>query len=480
MARPHRTLIENGHVVSMDAGIGELERGSVLAEGDRIVAVERDLEAIDADVIDARGGVVLPGFVDTHRHTWQTALRAICADWTLLDYMFGMRMTLSPRCTADDVYVGNYVGALEALDSGVTTILDFSHCNNTPEHADKAIEGLVDAGIRALFAYGYFHPPVADPYFTSHEARIDDSRRVARDLDSLSSDLVTMGISLTEPGLIPFDETRDEVETARELGVVMATHTGCVWSLPTGLDQFNAYGLLGPDMVHVHCNACTAREWELLRQSDAKISTSPETEIQMGMGHPPIRRALEAGLRLSLSCDVMSSNSGDMFSQMRMGLQFARCMDNDAFNAERDDPRELSYSVRDALEWATINGAMAIGLDDRIGSLAPGKRADVIVVGPGNDRLNMIAPANPVGAVVTQANPSNVQAVLVAGKAVKRDGRLRGVDFPRIRRMVEESCERILSRVLADGPLLPEPRPSFDDLAAPLMSNFNLAPPLRR
>ncbi len=469
-----RTLITGGHVLSMDPAIGELDDGCVLIEDERIVAVERGLDGVDAEVIDADGGVIMPGFIDTHRHTWQTALRAICADWTLFDYTVGMRMTLSPRCSAEDVYVGNHVGALEALDAGVTTILDFSHCNNSPEHADRALQGLLDAGIRALFAYGYFHPPMAEPHFTSHAMRLEDSRRVHADLQSLPGDLVTMGISLTEPGLIPFADTRAEVQTARELGLRMATHTGCVWSLPTGLDQFAAHGLLGPDIVHVHCNTCSAREWELLRASDAKISTSPESEIQMGLGHPPIRRALELGLTLSLSCDVMSGNSGDMFSQMRMGLQFARCMDNDALNAQRDDPRELSYSVRDALGWATSGGARALGMEDRLGSLTPGKQADLIVVGPGGDRLNMIAPANPVGAVVTQANASNVRTVLVAGKIVKRDGALVGVDVPRLRTMVESSCEGILSRTLAAGPLLPEPRPSFGDLAGPLLPNFNV------
>ncbi|HMS62893.1 MAG TPA: amidohydrolase family protein, partial [Solirubrobacteraceae bacterium] len=175
-----------------------------------------------------------------------------------------------------------------------------------------------------------------------------------------------------------------------------------------------------------------------------------------------------------LSCDVMSGNSGDMFSQMRMGLQFARCMENDALNAQRDDPRTLAYTARDALGWATMGGATALGMEDRIGSLTPGKQADVIVVGPGGDRLNMIAPANPVGAVVSQANASNVRAVLVAGTVVKRDGRLAGVDVPRVRSMIEGSCEGILARVLADGPLLPEPRPSFGDLAGPLLSNFNV------
>lgn len=469
-----RTLISGGHVLSMDPSIGELERGCVLVEDDRIVAVEREIDAPDADRIDAGGGVIMPGFVDTHRHTWQTALRGICADWTLFDYTVGMRMTISPRLTAHDVHVGNRAGALEALDAGVTTMLDFSHCNNTPEHADGALQGLLDAGIRAVFAYGYFHPPIAEPHFTSHAMRLEDSRRVSQAIDALPGGLVTMGVSLTEPGLVPFADTRREVETARELGVLMATHTGCVWSLPTGLDQFAAHGLLGPDIVHVHCNTCSAREWELLRASDAKISTSPETEIQMGMGHPPIATALDLGLTLSLSCDVMSGNSGDMFSQMRIGLQFARCMANDALNARRDDPRELAYSVRDALGWATIGGARALGMEDRIGSLTPGKQADVIVVGPGDDRLNMIAPANPVGALVSQASASNVQAVLVAGNIVKRDGRLVGVDVAKTRAELEQSCRGILERVLADGPLLPEPRPSFGDLAAPLLANFNV------
>jgi cytosine/adenosine deaminase-related metal-dependent hydrolase len=469
-----RIAITNGYVLSMDAAIGDIERGSVLIEGSQIVAVERDLGSVDAEVIDAAGGVIMPGFVDTHRHTWQTALRGICADWTLMDYLLGMRSSLSPRYGAEDVYVGNYVGALEALDAGVTTILDFSHCNNTPEHADQAIQGLADAGIRATFAYGYFAPPQAEPHFTTHEMRLEDSRRVQRELDARPGDLLTMGISLTEPGLIPFQDTQREVETARDLGVVMATHTACIWGMPSGLDQFAHCELLGPDIVHVHCNACTERDWQLLQRSDGKISVTPETEMQMGMGHPPIRKAIDAGLVLSLSCDVMSSNSGDMFAQMRLGLQDARALDNDQHHRRRTDPTELSYSTRDAITWATVNGANALGLEDRIGSLTPGKQADVIVVGPGKDRLNMLGVANPVGAVVQQANASNVQNVLVAGRPVKRDGRLVDVDFSRIARMLDESREGVLARTLADGPILPDPKPSFDDLAAVLLPNLNM------
>ena len=196
---------------------------------------------------------------------------------------------------------------------------------------------------------------------------------------------------------------------------MIATHTACIWGMPSGLDQFAHQGLLGPDIVHVHCNACTERDWTLLQRSDAKISVTPETEMQMGMGHPPIRQAIERGLVLSLSCDVTSSNSGDMFGQMRLGLQDARALENDRFHRRRSDPTELSYSTRDALTWATINGARALGAEDRLGSLTPGKQADVIVVGGGEDRLNMLGLAEPVASVVQQANPSNVETVLVAG-----------------------------------------------------------------
>lgn len=478
----HRIVITNGYVLSMDDGVGELDRGSVLVEDDRIVAVGGAFDASDAEVIDAGGGVVMPGFVDTHRHTWQTALRAICADWSLIDYYLGVRLRLSPRYTAEDVYVGNYVGALEALDAGVTTILDFSHCNNTPEHADKAIEGLidggirVDAGIRATFAYGYFAPPRAKPYFTSHAMRIEDSRRVHKLVDTLPGGLVTMGVALTEPSVVPFADTCAEVTTARELGAVIATHTGTMWGLPNMLDQFAFHGLLGPDIIHVHCNACSARDWRLLAAYDGKISASPETEMQMGMGHPVIRPALDAGLVLSLSCDVMSSNSGDMFTQMRMGLQDARALANDEHHRRGSDPVELAYTVRDAVGWATINGAKALGLDDRIGSLTPGKQADIIVIGPGNDRLNMLGLADPVGGVVQQANASNVQTVLVAGRIVKRNGRLVGVDFGRIAQLLDDSRRGVLARALADGPILPDPRPSFDDLALALLPNQNVCP----
>jgi cytosine/adenosine deaminase-related metal-dependent hydrolase len=478
-----RLLLTGGHVLSLDPHTGELPCGDVLVEGARIAAVAPALEVEDCERIDTSGCVVMPGFVDTHRHTWQTPFRGICADWTLEDYFRGIRMSVSPRCSPEDVYAGNYVGALEALDAGVTTILDFSHCNNTPSHADAALSGLRDAGIRALFAYGYYPAPVAEPVFTSHQQRLADAKRLREhELDGADA-LVTMGLALTEVGLIPFADTIAEARSAGELELPSVLHTGCTWgSLVTGgLPELDHHGLLAPNQVHVHCNTLDERDFQRLVDHDCKVSSSPETELQMGMGHPVIGRALAHGLRPSLSCDVISSNSGDMFAQMRLGLQFERAMSNDTSIARNRMPDRLALSVRDAIAWGSANGAHALGMEDRIGSLTPGKQADVIVVG--GRRLNMLPMADPVGCIVAQANPSNVLHVLVAGELRKRDGELVGVDLDRAATLAGEASERVLGAIRdAGAELLPPAPEGFADIintlaAANLAAAWAIAPP---
>jgi cytosine/adenosine deaminase-related metal-dependent hydrolase len=463
-----RLLLRGGYVLSMDAQIGELVEGEVLIEDGLIASVEAassDAQVADAQVLDVSGQVVMPGFIDTHRHTWQTPFRGVCADWTLEDYYRGIRMSISPRCSAEDVYAGNFVGALEALEAGVTTILDFSHCNNSPEHADAALAGLRDAGIRAMFAYGYYPAPSELPAFKEHSDRLADARRIREHELSSDDGLVTMGVALTEVGLLPFEHTLAEARSARELGVPSVLHTGCSWgSLVTeGIPELDHHNLLGAEQVHVHCNTLDARNLRRLADNDCKVSCSPETEIQMGMGHPVIRRALELGMRPSLSCDVVSSNSGDMFSQMRIALQFERCMRNDVFNARDQMPEHLDLGVRDALRWGTANGAHAMGLEQRVGSLVPGKQADVIVIGGGG--LNMVPMADPVGCLVAQANRANVRHVLIAGRFVKRDGELVAQDVARAIHLAETASERVLGAITAaGGPLLPPAPEGFADL----------------
>jgi cytosine/adenosine deaminase-related metal-dependent hydrolase len=458
-----RLLLHGGYVLSMDEGVGEMT-ADVLVEDGAITAIAPDLDAGDVERIDVTGNVVMPGFVDTHRHTWQTPFRGVCADWTLEEYFRGIRMTVSPNCSAEDVYAGNYVGALEALDAGVTTLLDFSHCNNTPEHADAALQGLRDAGIRAMFAYGYYPSPVADPVFAEHDQRLANARRIREQSLPDDNGLVTMGVALTECGLLPFDQTIAEARSAREMDVPMVMHTGCSWGMriTEGVPELEHHGLLGPDQLHVHCNTLDERDFRRLAEHACKISSSPETEIQMGMGHPVVGRALAHGMRPSLSCDVMSSNSGDMFAQMRLGLQFERCMRNDTLNAENRMPEHLDLTVRDALRWATANGAHAMGLEDRIGSLAVGKQADLIVIGGG--RLNMTPMADPVGCLVAQANPSNVKHVLVAGRFAKREGELCGIDLNRAVELVSAASERVQKKISDQGlELLPPAPDGFAD-----------------
>ena len=472
-AASRRLLIKGGHVLTLAVPSCEAQRADVLVEGERIVAVGPDLEAFECEVIDARDAIVMPGFVDTHRHTWQTALRGICADWTLQDYFRGIRLHISTEFGPEDMYVGNYVGALEALDAGVTTLLDFSHCTNTPEHADEAIRGLADAGVRAVFAYGFYPVPLAEPHFTEHEQRIDDARRVRGEHFAAAGGRLEMGIALTELGLVPLDATRREIETARELDVLVTAHIGTVGdpAWPREIELLHREGLLDARQVHVHCNACSDAELRLIADCGAAVSVTPETEMQMGMGFPITGRALACGLRPGLGCDIVSLGSGDMFNQMRMGLQMQRALDNDAELREGRFPETIRLGVADVLSLATLDGAAAMGLGDSVGSLEPGKLADLLLIRTDSTRF---APWNDaVAAVVLHANASDVDTVLVGGRIVKRNGTLLDAEAARVRRLADESRDRIMNAIEAKGGrLLALPEGWFEGVKQAVVQNL--------
>ncbi|MQA32116.1 amidohydrolase family protein [Modestobacter roseus] len=467
-----RTLVRGGHVLSMDPAIGELPSGDVLVEDGVITAVAPDLGEVDAELIDATGHIIAPGLIDTHRHTWQTQLRALCADWVLADYFYGIRLAVSPAYTAADVHLGNLLGAVDALESGVTTILDFSHCNNTPDHGDAAVTGLRDAGIRAVFGYGFFDSsPMAPQHFPDHGARLADFARIAETHFSSDSGLLTLGVALNEMGLVPLSATAAEVRAARERQALIVAHTGCVWSMPSGIRELDAAGLLGPDQVHVHCNTLSDEEWQLLARAGAKVSISVETELNMGMGRPVFAACERHGLAPTLSCDIISLNSGDLFSQLRQGLGFKRWADTEADNLAGRDPERVTTTAVEALRWATVNAAEAIGLGHRIGSLTPGKQADLIVVGgPGTSQHPHVDAA---GTLLFQTSTSDVRTVLVAGRAVKRDGVMTGVDLPRLLADADVSADQVLARVRAAVPVLPPTPPgSFDAVLALVAANL--------
>jgi cytosine/adenosine deaminase-related metal-dependent hydrolase len=452
MAR-HRMLLRGGTILTMDPQLGTLPEADLLIEDDVIVAVAPSIPADDAEIVDVTGHIVAPGMIDTHRHTWQTQLRALCADWTLADYLFGIRLGISPAYRPDDVNLGNRLGALDALNAGVTTILDFSHCNNTPDHADAAVSGLSDAGIRAVFGYGFFESDPAASQFGSHTDRLADFGRIANAWFSSSKGLLTLGAALTEPGFAPFETTRAEIEAARERGALVVTHTGCVWSMPSGVAELDSAGLLGSDQVHVHCNTLTDDEWGMLARNGAKLSISVETELNMGMGRPAFAAAMRHGIKPTLSCDVISLNSGDLFTQLRMGIAFQRWADTEPLNLGGADPISVTISAHDALEWTTVNAADAVGLSHRIGSLTLGKQADIIVVG--GTGMSQHPHLDPAGSLVFQTYPQDVRHVLVAGQFRKRDGKLLGIDLPRLLADADTSAEQVLNRLEAAGRVLP-------------------------
>jgi 5-methylthioadenosine/S-adenosylhomocysteine deaminase len=470
---PDRLLIRGGHVLTLSTSLGEFETGDVLIEDGRIAAVGPDVEASGCEVIDASEAIVMPGFVDTHRHTWQTALRGICADWTLQDYFRGIRLHISTELGAEDMYAGNYVGALEALEAGVTTLLDFSHCTNTPDHADEAVRGLLEAGVRGVFAYGFYPVPLAEPWFKEHEQRVADARRVRAQHFPAAAGRVAMGIALTELGLVPLEATRREVETARELDVLVTAHIGTVGdsAWPREIEILAAEGLLDRRQVHVHCNACSDAELRLIADSGAAVSVTPETEMQMGMGFPITARALACGLRPGFGCDIVSLGSGDMFNQMRLGLQTQRALDNDAVLREGVFPDTIRLTAAEVLRFATIDGAAAMGLDSEIGSLEPGKLADLILIR--TDSLRFAPLNDAVAAVVLHANAGDVDTVLVGGTIVKRDGRLLEAEADRVHRLADESRDRIMTAIEAKGGRLLElPAGWFDGVRQAVLQNL--------
>nr|WP_296774121.1 amidohydrolase family protein [Rhodococcus sp. (in: high G+C Gram-positive bacteria)] len=470
----NRTIIRGGHLVTMDPELGTLPTADILIEDGMIVAVGSDLPDSDAVVVDASDHIVAPGLIDTHRHTWQTQMRGLCADWTLADYFYGMRLAVSPAYSADDVYIGNHLGALEALNAGVTTILDFSHCMNSPAHSDAAITGLRDAGIRAVLGYGFFDSsPQAPQFFGSHDDRIRDFERIAAEYFPDPAGLLSLGVALTEIGLQPFRATRAEVETARAHDALVVTHTGCVWSSPSGVAELDAAGLIDADQVHVHCNTLTDDEWDILARAGAKVSISPETELNMGMGKLVFEAAERRGIEPTLSTDIMSLNSGDLFTQVRLAIGFKRWSDTEKLNNSRQDPAAVSVSAHDALKWITVNSARALGMQDRIGSITVGKRADLIVVG--GPSIRQRPHIDPAGTLVFQTAADDVRTVLVDGKIVKRDGQLVAVDLESLTAQAEESSRAILDRVHAHVPQLPgTPEGTFDGVATLMAANLQV------
>ncbi|WP_419998454.1 amidohydrolase family protein [Streptomyces boninensis] len=451
-----RKLLRGGHVLTMDPELGDLAQGDVLIENGKIAAVDREIPAAaDAEVLDMTGRIVIPGFVDTHRHTWEAPIRGCAPDATLDDYFTEVLDTFAPVYRPEDVYAGNLAGSLECLNAGITTLVDWSHINNTPEHPDAAVEALRETGIRAQYAYGSANTSLADYWFESKIAiPAADVRRIRAQYFSSDDGLLTMGLATRGPGFCINDVVESEWRLARDLGLPITVHVamGRLAGRFGMVKQLHDLGLLGrdaPPTTYVHSCYLSDEEWRMVADSGGTISVAPQIECQMGHGWPPVMKAIEHGLRPSLSIDVVTTAPGDMFTQIRSAFGAERARVNAACWAADSPVPDTMLTARRMLRLATVDGAHVAGLEDRTGSLTPGKQADVVAIDA--TALNVAPVHDPVAAVTLSADVSNVDTVLVAGEVKKRDGRLLA-DTARARRLVEESRDRLLAAVAARGP----------------------------
>jgi 5-methylthioadenosine/S-adenosylhomocysteine deaminase len=419
-----KILLKGATVLSVDPSIGDLTTGDVLIDGDSIAGVEASIDA-DAEVVDCTGRIVIPGFVDTHRHTWEAAIRNCAPNATLDDYFVDVLDTFAPLYRAEDVYASNVAGSLECLNAGITTLVDWSHINNTPEHPDAAIQALQETGIRAQYAYGSANTSLEKYWFFSAEAIPgDDVRRVRERYFSSESGLLTMGLATRGPGFTQDQVVQAEWGLARELGIPVTVHVGMgrLAGRYAMVEQLDRLGLLGSDTTFIHCCYFSEHEWQRVKDTGGMISVAPQVELQMGHGWPPVNKARQFGLRPSLSIDVVTTVPGDMFTQIRATFGAERARVN-ALTWESGEPTpETMLTARDMLTMATLDGAYVAGVEDRTGSLTPGKQADVVVI---DARAIGIAPVHdPVAAVTLSADVSNVEHVIVGGAFQKRDFQL--------------------------------------------------------
>jgi cytosine/adenosine deaminase-related metal-dependent hydrolase len=419
-----RVVIAGATVVSMDDEIGVLPDADVVVEG----GVIRSVGPSTAETKGASGFIVVPGFVNAHLHTWQTALRGIASNWTLLEYFRWTHAGLARFFTADDIHHGTLAGALNQINCGTTSLADWCHNNPTPEHTDAAVDALEGSGIRATFLHGSPKPdptPGEPPYWEVPHPRSEIERlgpRIAH------STLLSLGLAVLGPQYAPVDVVVADGELAKETGLVTSMHQGGgLPKAPEGWAELERRGLLGPLVNIVHGHDLTDDQLRRFVDLGVSFTVTPENEMSQGHGHPLVGRLREHGGSPSLGIDLESFVSGEMFAAARSALAHQRAMDNAVFRAAAQPgappiPDSPSLSTHDALRWITMDGARMLGQADRIGSITPGKQADLVLIDA--RQPNMQPVHDPVNAVVLQTSLANIDSVMVAGRWRKRQGQL--------------------------------------------------------
>jgi 5-methylthioadenosine/S-adenosylhomocysteine deaminase len=437
---PNKLLIRGGHVVTMDPALGDQPDSDILVRDGVIVEVRPGLETStpDTEVIEAKGRLVIPGLVDTHRHVWQGAIGGFTPQVTGAGYGPAVLTGIAPKHSADDVYAGTLWGALQALDAGITTVADWAHNLRSAEHADANLRGLQESGIRGYFLYGGPGPASDDP----NPPHPRDARRLRDEqFSSGSNGRLRMGMALRGPCFTTPERNAEDFGFARDMGLPISLHVGMAGTSDAVTTLWRD-GLLGADVNYVHGNMLTDQELDLIAASHGTLSITPSADMLMQFGtFPGTGPALQRGILSGLGVDTICSAGTDLFSEMRLALAAERSRANAPALARGEQVATVDLHQRDMLRLATIDGARVWNLDDQIGTLTPGKQADIAIIDMRSPHLDGFG--DPVATMVLAAGPADVETVIVEGEVVKRDGMLVGAHVDWARKLMHETRERL-------------------------------------
>jgi 5-methylthioadenosine/S-adenosylhomocysteine deaminase len=424
-------VIRGAHVLSMDPEVGDLVDGDVHVRNGRIVAVGKRLRAA-GERIDGSGMIVMPGLIDTHWHLWTSLYRSMSSADAATSY-FALNIKNGVRCLPEDLYHGARLGLVDALNTGITTVHDWSHNLRSPAHADQNLRAHAEIGLRGRFSYG-----TPQGYPATEVADLHDIARVKREwFDSGRLPLMHLGLAGRPPGLVEEDVFRPEYDFVRGLGLPVSYHVNSTRAQGAlaMIDRMRQQDMLGPQTQLIHALYTTAAEREAVRTSGASISISPWSEMLIGYGVSPVKQLVDSGVLLNLSIDTLPlTGTADMWSVVRLATALLR----------GEAEQELAVSTRRMLQTATIDAARGLGIADVTGSLTPGKRADLIMVRA--DDVSTAPLTNAANLLALAAGAENVDTVLVDGQVLKRHGRLTRVDPDRVVRATTRALAALLAR----------------------------------
>jgi cytosine/adenosine deaminase-related metal-dependent hydrolase len=434
-------VFRHGLVLTMNNASEVLHDADVLVVDGVISAVGPRLEAPnDALEIDARGGIIMPGMIDTHRHMWQTAMRGYGADWTLSQYFVWYYLQHGKTFRPQDIYAGNLLSAIEAIDAGVTTTVDWSHGLQTVEHADAAVDALEEVPGRFVLAYGNIQ---AGPWEWSASPEFRDFHR--RRIDG-RGDMLGFQMAFDVTGDPEFPE-KAAFEVARELGVPVTTHAG-VWGA-TGDDSIrlmHEHGFMNSDTIYVHASSLSDDSYQRIAATGGSASVSTESEESAGQGYPSSWKLRQYDIPVSMSMDTSVWFSGDLFAAMRSTVGADRVREHFEAQNKAETVTHLQLRCEEVVNWATRGGSKALGLDAKIGSLEVGKRADVVLL-KNDDSPVMFPIVNPYGHVVFQAGRGDVHTVVIDGRVVKHEHALVDSSLAKARESVSATVEFLQSEL---------------------------------